>query len=47
MEAIKAELSHGAPSVAFKKVTSDSGGALKVQNLGELPRSRQQIYDLK
>ena len=47
MEAIKAELSHSAPSVAFKKVTSDSGGALKVQNLGELPRSRQQIYDLK
>lgn len=47
MEAIKEELSHSAPSVAFKKVTSDSGGALKAQNPGELPRSTQQIYDLK
>ena len=47
MGAIKEELSHSAPSVAFKRVTSDSGGALKAQNTGELPRSRQQIYDLK
>ena len=47
MEVMKEELSHNAPAVAFKKVTSASGGALTAQNPGELPRSRQQIYDLK
>lgn len=42
MEAMKEELSHSAPSVAFKKVSSEAGGVLTVQNPGELPRSRKQ-----
>ena len=47
MEVMKEELSNSAPAVAFKKVASASGGALTARNPGELPRSRQQMYDLK
>ena len=47
MEAMKRELSDNSPSVAFKKVASESGGVMGAQNPGQLPRSRQQLYDLK
>lgn len=47
MEAMKLELSNNSPSVAFKNVASESGGVMGAQNPGQLPRSRQQLYDLK
>ena len=47
MEAMKRELSSNSPSVAFKDVASEWGGVMGAQNPGQLPRSRQQLYDLK
>ena len=47
MEAMKRELSSNSPSVAFKDVASEWGGVMGAQNPGQLPRSRQHLYDLK
>ena len=47
MEVIKRELSNNSPSVAFKNVACESGRVKGAQNPGQLPRSRQQLYDLK
>ena len=47
MEAMKHELSKNSPPVAFKNVASESGGVMGAQNPGQLPRSRQELYDLK
>jgi len=47
LDAMKAELSEHAPSVAFRKVSNASGGILGAQQPGQLPRSREQLYDLK
>ena len=47
MEAMKRKLSNNSPSVAFKNVASESGGVMGVQNPGQLPRSRQQLSDVK
>ena len=47
LDAMKAELSEHAPSVAFRKVSNASGGMLGAQQPGQLPRSREQLYDLK
>lgn len=44
---MKAELSGHAPSVAFRKVSNASDGMLGAQPPGQLPRSREQLYDLK
>ena len=47
LDAMKAELSENAPSVAFRKVSNASGGMFGAQQPGQLPRSREQLYDLK
>ena len=47
MEVMKRKLSNNSPSVAFKGVASESGGVMGAQNPGQLPRSRQQLYNLK
>ena len=47
LESMKDELRHSAPSVAFKKIVSESGGLMRAQNPGELPKSSKQMYDLK
>ena len=47
LDAMKAELSENAPSVAFRKVYNASGGMLGAQQPSQLPRSREQLYDLK
>ena len=47
MEAMKRELSNNSPSVVFKNVASKSRGVMGAQIPGQLPRSRQQLYDLK
>ena len=47
MEAMKRKLSNNSPSVAFKNVASESGGVIGARNPGQLPRSRQELYDLK
>lgn len=47
MEAMTCELSNNSRSVAFKNIASESGGVMGTQNPGQLPRSRQQLYDLK
>ena len=47
MDAMKNDLSKHAPSVAYSKATAIAGGILGAREPGELPRSRQQMYDLK
>ena len=47
MEALKQELSGNSASVAFKKVYNNCGGVSGARQPGELPRSRQQTYNLK
>ena len=44
---IKQELSENSASVAFKKVYSNSGGVCRARQPSELPRSRNQAYDVK
>lgn len=47
LDAMKAELTENAPAVAFRKVSNASGGMLGAQQPGQLPRSKQQFYDMK
>ena len=47
MEAMQRKLSNNSPSVAFKNIARESRGVMGGQNPGQLPRSRQQLYDLK
>ena len=47
LEAMKAELKENAPAVAFRRVSNVSGGILRARQPGELPRSTEQLYDLK
>lgn len=47
MEAIKGELAASSASVTLKKVSASAGGILGAREPGELPRSKQQLYDLK
>lgn len=47
MSSLKKELTSSAPVVAYKKVSSAVGGVLGARNPGELPRSKQQLYDLQ
>ena len=46
-EAINKELASSSVSVAFKNVSASAGGVLAAREPGELPRSKQQLYDLK
>ena len=47
MEAIKNELASSSASVALKNVSASAGGIVGAREPGELPRSKQQLYDLK
>ena len=47
MEAIKNALSSKSPAVAHRNVCDIVGGVLGAEQPGQLPRSRQQMYDLK
>ena len=47
MEAIKNELSSKSPAVAHRNVCDFAGGVFGAERRGQLPRLRQQMYDLK
>ena len=47
MEALKEELSTKPVSGVFKMVSSSAGGILRARQPEQLPRSRQQLYDIK
>ena len=47
MEAIKKELAPSSASVTLKNVSASAGGVLAARESGELPRSKNQLYDLK
>ena len=47
MEASKKELASSLASVALKNVSASAGGVLAARESGELPRSKNQLYDLK
>ena len=44
---MKKGLSSATPSTVYNRCISDNGGALKATNPGQLPRSRQQLYQMK
>lgn len=47
LQAMKSEMTSNSAAVAFRNVSVSAGGALGAREPGELPRSRQQLYDLK
>ena len=47
MEEIKSELASSSASVTLKNVSASAGGIQGAREPGELPRSKQQLYDLK
>ena len=47
MEAIKHELASKSPVVAHRNIRDIAGGVFGAEQPGQLPRSRQQMYDLK
>ena len=47
MEAIKREVASNSASVALNNVSASAGGILIAHKPGQLPRSKQQLYDLK
>ena len=47
LEPMSAELTENAPAVAFRRVFNASGGILQAWQPEELPRSKEQLYDLK
>ena len=47
LQAVKSEMTSNSAAVAFRNVSVSAGGALGAREQGELPRSRQQLYDLK
>ena len=44
---MKKGLSSATPSTVYNRCISDNGGTLKATNPGQLPRSRQQLYQMK
>ena len=47
LEALKDELSSNSAATAFRNVSVSAGGVLNARELGDLPRSRKQVYDIK
>ena len=47
MEAMKNELTLKSPAVVHRNICDVAGGVFGVEQPGQLPRSRQQLYDLK
>ena len=47
IEALKKEVTTKSPSVVYSNASAAAGGIMGAREPGDLPRSRQQMYDLK